>query len=236
MANRAGSRTLSRTGGHRHGVGRWRSKSICRSIPARSPTSLQLRFGMPAGYAWYFPKRDHANVGILTTDALTAPGPSQPHSAAMSRNSASIAGQAASGATGSRCRCARVCSSRAGVLLAGDAAGAADPLFGEGIRLRPRAGEHRGRCRGRLGGWTGVEPACVRAPSASCPRLRRSRAWATSAGSPTRCRRSRSVRWATTRGRAVRRAAACLDSVRRSRSRRRPFGRPLVNPPRGPRA
>ena len=38
--------------------------------PARSTSALQLRFGVPDGYAWYFPKRDHANVGILTTDPV----------------------------------------------------------------------------------------------------------------------------------------------------------------------
>ena len=41
---------------------------------SRREDELQLRFGVPGGYAWYFPKGDHANVGILSWRPERQPG------------------------------------------------------------------------------------------------------------------------------------------------------------------
>jgi geranylgeranyl reductase family protein len=100
--------------------------------PARSPTTLQLRFGVPAGYAWFFPKGDHANVGILTTDRRRTRSLGD----ALRRYRAELGLDP----DGGRVRGHWIpMSLREGplesgrLLLAGDAAGAADPFFGEGI-------------------------------------------------------------------------------------------------------
>jgi geranylgeranyl reductase family protein len=100
--------------------------------PARSPTTLQLRFGVPAGYAWLFPKGDHANVGILTTDRRRTRSLGD----ALRRYIVELGLDPAGG----RVRGHWIpMSLREGplesgqMLLAGDAAGAADPFFGEGI-------------------------------------------------------------------------------------------------------
>jgi geranylgeranyl reductase family protein len=99
---------------------------------ARPTDVLQLRFGVPHGYAWSFPKGDHANVGILTTD----PRRTGSLAAALRRYVAELGLDLG----GERIRGHWIpMSLRAGpleagrLLLAGDAAGAADPFFGEGI-------------------------------------------------------------------------------------------------------
>lgn len=98
----------------------------------RSPAELELRFGVRRGYAWYFPKGDHANVGILSTDPARHAGLRDEllryarglvFDPARSRVRGHwIPMGLRRGPLGGR-----------GILLAGDAAGAADPFFGEGI-------------------------------------------------------------------------------------------------------
>ena len=98
----------------------------------RSPASLQLRFGVRGGYAWYFPKGDHANVGILTNR--------QGRQAGLRAELLRYVDELGLDAGGGRVRghwipmgLRRGALAGGGILLAGDAAGAADPFFGEGI-------------------------------------------------------------------------------------------------------
>jgi flavin-dependent dehydrogenase len=98
----------------------------------RPTDQLQLRFGVAGGYAWYFPKADHANVGILSWRRSRQPGLRD----ALRRYIREL---------GLSARDARVLGHwipqglrrepvvRGRVLLVGDAAAAAEPLFGEGI-------------------------------------------------------------------------------------------------------
>ena len=99
---------------------------------ARDPDALELRFGIPSGYAWYFPKADHANVGILTADPRH-----QPHLRAMlgryTRELGLPVGDARVRGHWIPQGLRRGPAVRGRVLLAGDAAGTADPFFGEGI-------------------------------------------------------------------------------------------------------
>lgn len=98
----------------------------------RSPSELELRFGVRRGYAWYFPKGDHANVGIMTSDDARHAGLRDEllgyvRELGLDPGARRIRGHwipmgLRHGALGGR-----------GILLAGDAAGAADPFFGEGI-------------------------------------------------------------------------------------------------------
>ena len=98
----------------------------------RATDSLELRYGIRAGYAWYFPKANHANVGILTTapdrqaglrDGLRA----YIRELGLQPDDARIAGHwipmglRRGGPVSGR------------VLMVGDAAGTADPFFGEGL-------------------------------------------------------------------------------------------------------
>jgi geranylgeranyl reductase family protein len=99
---------------------------------ARRPDTLQLRFGVPGGYAWYFPKADHANVGILSwrrrhvrdlRDRLRR----YIEELGLDPTAGHVKGhwipQALRPGTVVRDR----------VLLIGDAAATGDPFFGEGI-------------------------------------------------------------------------------------------------------
>jgi geranylgeranyl reductase family protein len=100
--------------------------------PGRRQDELQLRFGVAGGYAWYFPKADHANVGILSWRRSRQPALRE----ALGRYVREL---------GLSLRDARVLGHRipqglrkgpvvrGRVLLVGDAAAAAEPLFGEGI-------------------------------------------------------------------------------------------------------
>ena len=100
--------------------------------PGRGRDELQLRFGTPGGYAWYFPKGDHANVGVLSWRRSTQPG----LRVALSRYIESLGLKAGEGHVqghwipeGLR----RDSLVQGRVLLVGDAAATGDPFFGEGI-------------------------------------------------------------------------------------------------------
>ncbi|MEX0629573.1 MAG: NAD(P)/FAD-dependent oxidoreductase [Chloroflexota bacterium] len=91
-----------------------------------------LAYAVPGGYAWYFPKADHANLGIGSYRADRQRS-LRDDLARFARDLGLDAGQAhirghwipaglRDGALGTR-----------RVLLAGDAAATADPFFGEGI-------------------------------------------------------------------------------------------------------
>ena len=96
------------------------------------PDTAILSFGIRGGYGWYFPKGDHANVGAGSyrdTDPTRL-------RAALDRFAQSIGLDGTDGRVAGHwipqgLRRGPLASRR--VLLAGDAAATADPLFGEGI-------------------------------------------------------------------------------------------------------
>jgi geranylgeranyl reductase family protein len=98
----------------------------------RPDDELQLRFGLAGGYAWYFPKASHANVGILTWRAAE-----RPRLRATLRRYVEALGlrldeRAVKGhwiPQGLR----RGPAVLGRVVLVGDAAATGDPFFGEGI-------------------------------------------------------------------------------------------------------
>jgi flavin-dependent dehydrogenase len=101
-------------------------------VPGRREDELQLRFGGAGGYAWYFPKADHANVGILTWRAAHRAGLRE----ALRRYVAGLGGRLDDRAVkghwipqGLR----RGPAVQGRVLLVGDAAATGDPFFAEGI-------------------------------------------------------------------------------------------------------
>ena len=132
------------------------------TIPAleaelRVPADVHARFAgvarfdfeaMEAGYGWIFPKREHLSCGILTTErgvgglrgalerylaraGLPSPAPSEIHGYVIPvrpRRGGCVRGR---------------------ILLAGDAAGLADPLTGEGISIGIRSGMLAGEALSR---------------------------------------------------------------------------------------
>lgn len=100
--------------------------------PLLAPELAVLEFAVPGGYAWYFPKGDHANVGIGSYRADQHPG----LRLALERFAQSLGLDARAGHLAGHwipqgLRQGPLASAR--VVLAGDAAATADPLFGEGI-------------------------------------------------------------------------------------------------------
>lgn len=97
-----------------------------------SPDTAILDFGIRGGYGWYFPKRDHANVGVGSYHPARYEG--------LRDDLVRLAGDLGLDLRQSRVRghwipqslrTEPVASRR--VLLAGDAAATADSMFGEGI-------------------------------------------------------------------------------------------------------
>lgn len=91
-----------------------------------------LEFAVPGGYAWYFPKGDHASVGI----GSYRPSQHRELKTALRRFAGTLDLDAAAGRLSGHwipqgLRRGPMASAR--VVLAGDAAATADPLFGEGI-------------------------------------------------------------------------------------------------------
>jgi len=117
------------------------------SLPARLALALEVdtplalatpvdtavvSFTVPAGYAWYFPKRDHGNVGVATARADRYHGLSDDLAGFTASLGLDVAGARVRGhwiPVGLR----RGPSAGRRVVLVGDAAATADPLFGEGI-------------------------------------------------------------------------------------------------------
>lgn len=97
-----------------------------------APDAAVLAFGLPGGYGWYFPKGDHANVGVGSYrveryPTLRADLQDFTRTLALDPADAHVRGHwIAQGL-----RTAPLASRRA--VLAGDAAATADALFGEGI-------------------------------------------------------------------------------------------------------
>lgn len=104
-------------------------------------TSAVVDFGIPYGYAWVFPKGRHYSVGVGTWDARRFKE--------LPRHLDRFIGSLGFGsATSTKYRGHKLAyggykerlSSR-NVLLVGDAAGLADPLFGEGISYSLKSGQ-----------------------------------------------------------------------------------------------
>lgn len=118
-------------GGHaaRHALALEVDLPLAAGVPA---DTAELSFAVPGGYAWYFPKGDHANVGAGSYRA-TDPAALR---AALVRFARDVGLDASEGRIAGHwipqgLRREPLASRR--VLLAGDAAATADPLFGEGI-------------------------------------------------------------------------------------------------------
>ena len=130
---------------------RWgRRKNLAAAIEAEVPASPEAlrRFGQAlwilfgdirSGYAWVFPKADHLSVGI----AALRPRPGE-----LQAGLADIAARYGLSLDQAQVRghpiplyARRERIATAHTLLAGDAAGLADPLSGEGIRLAIKSGK-----------------------------------------------------------------------------------------------
>jgi geranylgeranyl reductase family protein len=92
-----------------------------------------LDYGIPRGYAWVFPKGDVHNVGL--TSYHSAVGPRLRELLDRFTRAAGVRFRGSPRAVGHRIPTwgPRLPLQRGRVLLAGDAAGLADPFFGEGI-------------------------------------------------------------------------------------------------------
>jgi geranylgeranyl reductase family protein len=100
------------------------------------PDAFVFDFATPSGYAWAFPKGDWWNVGVLSTSRRVTPQLRRRLAGFVAQLGIELDGAAiVARATGRRIplhtRRAQVAAGR--VALIGDAAGLADPLFGEGI-------------------------------------------------------------------------------------------------------
>ena len=101
---------------------------------------FEIDFGVvPFGYGWVFPKGDHFNVGVFTSDATVALHPDRLRAYARARLGArdctQIVGQQVGlGGWRYRPRSRRI-------FLVGDAAGLTEPLLGEGIYYAVKSGQ-----------------------------------------------------------------------------------------------
>lgn len=99
---------------------------------APPPETAVISFTVPAGYAWYFPKRDHGNVGVATARSDRYRGLRDDLARFTATLGLDLVGARVRGhwlPVGLR----RGPSASRRVVLVGDAAATADPLFGEGI-------------------------------------------------------------------------------------------------------
>lgn len=121
--------------------------------------TAELSFVVPGGYAWYFPKGDHANVGAGSyreTDPAAL-------RATLTRFARDIGVDAGQGRIAGHwipqgLRRGSLASRR--VVLAGDAAATADPLFGEGIAYALISGIAAAQA---IGEWAAGETTDLRA-------------------------------------------------------------------------
>lgn len=118
------------------------------------PDTAILSFAVPGGYAWYFPKGDHANVGVGSYRGTRGRGPEHDElRAALTRFAAELGLDGATVRVSGHwipqsLRIGALASPR--VALAGDAAATADPLFGEGISYAIVSGAAAARA---VGDW-----------------------------------------------------------------------------------
>jgi flavin-dependent dehydrogenase len=109
---------------------------------ARDPV---FDFGrVPAGYGWTFPKRAHVSAGVLTTARGRGGLRAQLERYGSGIGLGGVAGEARGWLI--PCHPRRDGFARGGVLLAGDAAGLADPVTFEGISLALWSGRLAAAC------------------------------------------------------------------------------------------
>ena len=119
---------------------RWGFALECQMPGGGSTRDLALDFGVvPSGYGWVFPKGDHVNVGIYTSDATIPLRPDDLRAYARARVGGDVlthlVGQRVGlGGWGYRPRSQRV-------FLVGDAAGLTEPVLGEGIYYAVKSGQ-----------------------------------------------------------------------------------------------
>lgn len=104
---------------------------------------------VPGGYGWYFPKGDHASVGVGTARPARYAGLRSDLDAFVAALGLSVGDRQVRGhwiPVGLR----RGPLALGRAVVAGDAAGAADPLFGEGIAFALATGTIAARSIGRL--------------------------------------------------------------------------------------
>lgn len=105
--------------------------------PELRPDTAILSYDVPGGYAWYFPKGDHASVGAGTYRGTEHAGPAPERlRVALTRFIRSVGLEVPDGKIAGHwipqgLRQGKLASLRA--VIVGDAAAAVDPLFGEGI-------------------------------------------------------------------------------------------------------
>ena len=135
--------------------------------PLPGPQAAVLRFGMPHGYAWYFPKGEVASLGIGAygqheAGALAAHLRDFAAELGMDLSGARIAGHWIPAGL----RAGPLATRR--VVLAGDAAATADALFGEGISYAIVSGA---AAAGAIADWAAGDLADLRAYDARLRRL-----------------------------------------------------------------
>lgn len=105
--------------------------------PRLPPGTAILSYDIPGGYAWYFPKGDHASVGAGTYRGTAHAGPAPERlELALTRFIRSVGLEVPDGKIAGHwipqgLRQGKLASPRA--VIVGDAAAVVDPLFGEGI-------------------------------------------------------------------------------------------------------
>jgi flavin-dependent dehydrogenase len=105
-----------------------------------TPPPMELDIGVvERGYGWLFPKSDHVNVGLYTSDAAVPIERTALDAYARAKLGAVTLTHVVGHYIGLHGWRQRVASSR--VVLAGDAAGLVDPLLGEGIHNAVASGQ-----------------------------------------------------------------------------------------------
>lgn len=112
--------------------------------PMSKPHDMAFDFGVvPSGYGWVFPKKDHLNVGVYTHDARARLKTGQLLRYAKEKTGFATLENMAAHHIGLGGWKYRPRSKR--VFLAGDAAGLADPLLGEGLHNAIKSGQAAAR-------------------------------------------------------------------------------------------
>lgn len=147
------------------------------AVLERLSEAIEIHYGLvPGGYGWVFPRRDRLACGVAGP-AHAVRDPRQALAALLSLarlSSADCLGQPRTGlipAGGPRRAVVR-----GRVLLAGDAAGLADALTGEGIRYALRSGRLAGRAAARALRGGGVERSLAEY-GRECGAMTRALAW-----------------------------------------------------------
>jgi geranylgeranyl reductase family protein len=118
-----------------------------------------IDFALPRGYAWLFPKGDIANVGVGTDDRRQFRMLRQHLSRFIARHSLAFDGEARAVGHKIPVWTGHELLHRRNVILVGDAAGVADPFFGEGIAYAIQTGRFAATATARFcaGDWPDLE-------------------------------------------------------------------------------